>query len=61
MTPKPAAHRDDSQIIMELLEALREIAKGAGPYSQDPHEHARNTIEAMKQLAKEAIAQAEGR
>ena len=37
-------------------EALEEISKGAGPYSQDPFEHCRNTVEAMKNLAKVAIA-----
>ena len=41
----------------ELVEALREIAKGAGPYSQDQLEHATNTIQAMKDLANEAIAE----
>ena len=45
----------------ELVEALREIAKGAGPYSQDQLEHATNTIQAMKDLANEAIARAEGK
>jgi hypothetical protein len=40
---------------LKAEEALREIAKGAGPYSRDPLEHARSTIEAMKSLAKEAL------
>ena len=35
--------------------ALEEIVKGMGPYSRDPLEHAGNTIEAMKQLAADAL------
>ena len=45
----------------ELLEALKEIAKGSGPFSSDRLTHAENTIEAMKRLAFDAIAKAEGR
>lgn len=41
---------------LEMLAALREIAKGEGRFSLDHHEHACNTIEDMK-----AIAKAEGR
>ena len=41
--------------VARLEEALREIQKGAGPFSQDPFTHAANTIEAMKQLAGEAL------
>ncbi len=46
---------------LDLLAALREIAKGQGPYSRDPFQHACNTIEDMKELASAAIAKAEGR
>jgi hypothetical protein len=45
----------------EMLEALREIAKGEGRFSRDPLEHAANTIEDMKALAEAAITKAEGR
>ena len=45
----------------DLLEALREIAKGEGRYSRDPLEHASNTIEDMQAIAAKAIAKAEGR
>jgi len=45
----------------DLLEALREIAKGEGRYSRDPLEHASNTVDDMKALALRAIAKAEGR
>ena len=45
---------------LDLLAALREIAKGQGPYSRDPFQHACNTIEDMKELASAAIAEAEG-
>ena len=48
--------KDLCQMNGELLMTLHEIARGAGPYSRDPLEHATNTIEAMKQLAKNAIA-----
>jgi len=44
----------------ELLEALEEIARGVGPFSMDRLEHATNTIEAMKGLARAAIAKARG-
>ena len=43
----------------ELLAALEEIAEGAGPYSMDPLQHASNTIEAMKELARAALAKAQ--
>lgn len=45
----------------DLLAALEEIAEGAGPFSQDPLEHAANTIEAMKELARAAIAKAKAK
>ena len=45
----------------ELLEALREIRKGQGRYSQDQLEHASNTIEDMKEIADKAISLATGR
>jgi len=48
--------RDLCQKNGQLLMALHEIEKGAGPYSRDPLEHASNTIEAMKQLARDAVA-----
>jgi len=38
-----------------LEEALREIAKGAGPYSMDRLTHAENCIDAMKELAEAAL------
>lgn len=38
-----------------LIAALREIAKGEGPFSLDPLTHAANTIEAMKDTAKRAL------
>ena len=44
----------------ELLAALEEIAEGAGPFSMDPLTHAGNTIEAMKEIARAAIAKAKG-
>ena len=48
------------EIIAELLEALKEIAKGTGGFSRDPLEHASNCIDYMKGLAEKAIAKAEG-
>lgn len=42
-----------------MLAALKEIAIGRGPYKIDPMAHAESVIEAMKDVAKEAIAAAE--
>ena len=44
----------------ELVAALKEIARGEGPFSLDPLTHASNTIEAMKTIARAALAQAKG-
>jgi len=40
----------------KVEEALREIAKGEGPYNRDPLEHAANCIEHMKETARTALA-----
>ena len=45
----------------ELLEALKKIAECKGPFSSDRLTHAENTIEAMRELTRAAIAKAEGR
>lgn len=44
----------------ELLAALEEISEGKGRYNQDQFEHAKNTIEDMKQIALEAIQKVKG-
>ena len=44
----------------DLMEALEDIARGAGPYSRDPLVHASNTIEYMVNVAQAAIAKARG-
>lgn len=44
----------------ELVEALEEIAEGKGRYSTDPFQHAINTIDDMKELARKALAKARG-
>jgi len=41
-----------------LLSALQEISKGEGVFSRDPLEHASNTINSMKEMARAAIAKA---
>ena len=41
--------------IKKLEAALREIAKGEGAFSRDPLEHASNTIDSMKGIAKTAL------
>lgn len=41
-----------------LVEALKEIAKGEGRFSRDPYEHACNTIEDMKEIARAALSRA---
>lgn len=43
----------------DLLEALKEIAKGEGAYSRDPLIHAGNVITNMKVIANEAIHKVE--
>lgn len=43
----------------ELLEALKEIAKGEGEYSRDRLTHAANTIDSMQTAARAAIARCE--
>ena len=43
----------------DLLEALKEIAKGEGAFSLDPLTFAENTIENMKEIAQAAIAKVE--
>ena len=44
----------------DMAEALAQIAKGEGPYAQDPLTHAANVIEAMKDLARAALTKLEG-
>ncbi|MBC8551703.1 MAG: hypothetical protein H8D23_18810 [Candidatus Brocadiales bacterium] len=41
-----------------LLEVLQEISKGEGRYSMNQLEHASNTIEDMKALARKAVIEA---
>lgn len=43
----------------KLREALREITKGAGEFSMDPFEHAKNCIHDMKTLARAALKEDE--
>jgi len=50
----------NQQYTSTLVAALQEIAKGEGPFSRDPLTHAENTIEAMKEIARLALEQAEG-
>ena len=52
------AYDDQQRIIGELVGALQEIAEGKGRYSLDHFEHARNTIEDMKEKANAAVASA---
>lgn len=44
-----------SEKVAFAIQTLKEIAEGAGPYSQDRLQHAVNTIEAMKKLALDCI------
>lgn len=55
---------EKSSLILQVDEyrkVLQGIAKGEGSYSRDHLEHASNTIEAMKQLAKGALGLTEKR
>jgi hypothetical protein len=47
-------HYDERDV---LVKALEEIALGRGTFAQDRFEHACNTIEDMKELARAALAQ----
>src|SRR3990167_11034108 len=42
-----------------LIEALKEISEGKGRYSMDKLTHAENTIQDMKEIAKQAITKVE--
>ena len=44
-----------------LLEALKKIVQGKGAFSVNPLIHASNTIDSMKAIARDAIAEVEGR
>ena len=59
--PGDAAPTPLADAAPEMLVALKEIATARGPFSLDPLEYARNTIDDMKKLARAAIALAEGR
>jgi len=60
LNAKKSTHKLTKLQIADLLQALEEIIKGEGPFSQDHMQHAINTIEAMKDLARAAIAKAKG-
>jgi hypothetical protein len=52
---------DESRIaIVHLTDALQEITLGRGEFNREPLIHAENTIESMKQVAKDALAQVGG-
>jgi hypothetical protein len=42
--------------LAEAREALRQISEGRGEFSLDHHQHAKNTIESMKEIALSALA-----
>ena len=44
----------------EMLKALKEIRKGEGAFSLDHLTHAENTIESMKNTAKEVLSKIDG-
>jgi hypothetical protein len=52
--------RDDDAMrekVKKLVETLKNIAKGEGPFDHDPLIHAINTIDDMKILARAALAE----
>lgn len=49
-----------SSINKQLVEALKEIVKCEGAYSQNQLEHAKNTIENLVNIAQQALKSAEG-
>ena len=60
--PNELAHKLDGALELnaDLLAALKEVAKGEGPFSTDRLNHANNTITNMMAIANKAIADAEG-
>ena len=50
-------HASDAKVA-DLLEALEEIAEGKGAYSLDKLTHAKNVIENLTTIAKQAMAKA---
>ena len=61
---KRAEYKANSKLISaapDMLEALKEIAKGEGAYDMDKTKHAFNVISNSIQLAKKAIIKAEGK
>ena len=59
-TKKEWEHKADfyEEQANELLEALKEIAKGEGAFDMDRLKHAANVIESVISIAKEAIKKA---
>lgn len=57
--PHPDPLRDLQSAASAMLTALKKIAEGRGRFSTDQLTFAANTIDDMKELANEAIAQAE--
>lgn len=51
--------KPQKQVYDEMLEALKFIAEGRGAFSLDPLQHATNTINEMKEVARQVIAKAE--
>lgn len=49
-----------SEIVEPLEKALREIAKGEGPYSRDELTHCANTVEHMQRTARRALEGQDG-
>lgn len=45
--------------LAKCVEALQEITRGMGRFSRDPYEHCNNTVEDMKELARQALAHAQ--
>lgn len=44
------------EAVLEMFSALKEIALGSGPFARDRLQHAENTIEYMKELARAVLA-----
>jgi hypothetical protein len=53
-------YRLQTKEIERLRKALEDVAEGKGRFANSPFEHACNTIEDMKQIARDALAKAAG-
>lgn len=47
------------EMVKKMIDCLQEIEKGEGAYNRDPLEHASNTIDSMKEIARSLLKELE--